>query len=137
MDFKSITSAKNTPEKNPFLEKREETTGGFSDEERIGDFEMKKNSSFENFQVQVSSQEGSEKNHNDKDGRKSKISNGEKSNFPTDLRAKIRKSNPSGASNKQLQIGTFKRALDSLPDVRKASDEYIAKRTIEIQDDDT
>merc|ERR1712004_296231 len=120
MDFKSITSAKNTPEKNPFLEKREETTGGFSDEERIGDFEMKKNSSFENFQVQVSSQEGCEK-----------------SNFPTDLRAKIRKSNPSGASNKQLQTGTFKRALDSLPDVRKASDEYIAKRTIEIQDDDT
>lgn len=74
MDFKSITSAKNTPEKvNPFLEKREETTGGFSDEERIGDFAMKKSSSFENFQVQVSSQEGSEKNFNGKDDKKSNL----------------------------------------------------------------
>lgn len=61
---------------------------------------------------------------------------GEKSNFPTDLRSKIKKSNPR-TPNKHLQIGTFKKALDSLPDVRKASDEYIAKRTIEIQDDDT
>jgi len=134
MDFKSITSAKNTPEKkNPFLENCEVTVS--SDEERIGDFEMKKKSGFQNFQVQMSSQEGSEKNQGDTEN-ESASRNGGKRNFPTDLRSKIPKSNPA-TPKKHLQIGTFKKALDSLPDVRKASDEYIAKRTIEIQDDDT